>query len=175
MATIIVLNGTSSSGKTSIARAFQERAPGLFLNFSIDSILYALPQSALDRIKRGDAIDDLRYPELVRAFYACVAELARLGHDLVIDHAIVTGRDAQLLTAAVEIHEVLFVGIDCPLPILLERERGRGDRRIGLAAAQHERVHQWLRYDLVIDTSQTSPEAAADAIVAAIAGKIAGS
>jgi chloramphenicol 3-O phosphotransferase len=39
VATIVVLNGTSSSGKTSIARAFQEAAPSLFLNFSIDSVL----------------------------------------------------------------------------------------------------------------------------------------
>jgi chloramphenicol 3-O phosphotransferase len=173
VADIIVLNGTSSSGKTSIARAFQERAPKTFLNSSIDSILHALPPSAIERMQRGTDIDDLRYPELVRAFYACVATLAQLGHDLVVDHAIVTQRDADLLRTAVETHRVLFVGVDCPLPVLLERERSRGDRRIGLAAAQSGRIHQWLSYDLVIDSSQITAEHAADAIIAALAQKIA--
>jgi chloramphenicol 3-O phosphotransferase len=165
MATIVVLNGTSSSGKTSIARAFQELAPRVFLNFSIDSILYALPLSAIERIQRGDAISDLRFPELVRAFYACVRELASLGHDLVIDHAVISQREAELLLAAVEGHKVLLVGVDCPVDVLAERERARGDRRIGMAAAQSERIHQWLPYDLRLDTSVVDAETAARQLV----------
>lgn len=169
MATIVVLNGTSSSGKTSIARAFQELAPEMFLNFSIDSILDALPQSALERLKRDTNISDIHYPELVRAFYACVRELASLGHNLVIDHAVIAQAEAERLLAAVDGHRVLLVGLDCPLDVLTERERKRGDRRPGLAAAQCERIHQWLQYDLVIDTSRMAPEAGAALIVSALA------
>lgn len=168
MATIVVLNGTSSSGKTSIARAFQELAPRVFLNFSIDSILYALPVSAIERIQRGDAISDLRFPELVRAFYACVRELASLGHDLVIDHAVISQREAELLLSAVEGHKTLFVGVDCPVDVLAERERARGDRRIGMAAAQSARIHQWLQYDLRIDTAVVDAETAAQQMVDAL-------
>ncbi|HEX2120711.1 MAG TPA: AAA family ATPase [Thermoanaerobaculia bacterium] len=168
MATIVVLNGTSSSGKTSIARAFQELAPGVFLNFSIDSILYALPESAIARIQRGADIADLRFPELVRAFYACVRELAALGHDLVIDHAVTSRATAELLRAAVESHRTLLVGLDCPLPVLVERERARSDRMPGLAAAQCDRIHQWLEYDLVIDTSRVDAGEAARRIASAL-------
>jgi chloramphenicol 3-O phosphotransferase len=168
VATIVMLNGTSSSGKTSIARAFQELAPRLFLNFSIDSILLGLPVSALERIRRGDDIRDLRYPELVRAFYACVRQLAALGHDLVIDHAIISEREAELLRSAVQSHRVLFVGVDCPVDELAERERSRGDRRIGMAAAQREHIHRWLEYDLMLDTSVVDAEEAARQIVAAL-------
>jgi len=164
VATIVVLNGTSSSGKTSIARAFQELAPGVFLNFSIDSILYALPPSAIARIQHGEPIEDLRYPELVRAFYACVRELAALGHDLVIDHAVISQREADLLSSAVAGQRVLRVGLECPLDVLRERERARGDRRSGLAEAQHPRIHRWLEYDLTIDTAAMSAEDAARAI-----------
>lgn len=170
MATIVVLNGTSSSGKTSIARAFQDLAPRLFLNFSIDSILAALPPEAIARMQRGAGISDLRYPELVRAFYACVRELAALGHDLIIDHAVMTREQAELLWSAVASHRALFAGLDCPLEVLQERERHRGDRRPGLAAAQCERIHQWLDYDLRIDTSKLSAEEAAQRIVAALPG-----
>lgn len=165
MSTIVVLNGTSSSGKTTIARAFQELAPRVFLNFSIDSILYALPQSVLGRLARGEERAD---PELVRAFYACVRELAGLGHDLVIDHAMTSQAEAEMLRAAVQTHRVLLVGIDCPVEVLVERERTRGDRRIGMAAAQCERVHRWLDYDLRIDSSGVSAEDAARRIVAAL-------
>lgn len=164
MACVVVLNGTSSSGKTTIARALQEIAPRLFLNFSIDSILYALPPGILERLKRGEWAGDIRFLELVRAFYACVRELLALGHDLIIDHAVVTEAEAEMLKAAVEGHQVLLVGLDCPVEVLVERERSRGDRRPGLGAAQCERIHQWLEYDLRIDSGRTSAEEAARVI-----------
>jgi chloramphenicol 3-O phosphotransferase len=161
VAFVVVLNGTSSSGKTSIARAFQELAPRVFLNFSIDNILYTLPPEVRERLTRSDP----RFMELVRAFCACVRELLALGHDLVIDHAALSRAEAELLTAAVAGHEVLLVGLDCPVEVLAERERIRGDRRPGMAAAQCDRVHRWLEYDLRIDTSRVSTEDAARLIV----------
>jgi chloramphenicol 3-O phosphotransferase len=162
MATIVVLNGTSSSGKTSIARAFQELAPRVFLNFSIDSILYALPPSLVAQLERGEAAAPR---ELIPAFYACVRELAALGHDLVIDHAITSRAEADMLATAVQSHRALLVAIDCPVDVLIEREQARGNRRLGMAEAQSTRVHQWLEYDLRIDSSQMSVEEAARKIV----------
>ena len=50
---IICLNGTSSSGKTAIAKELQALLPKVYLNFSIDSILYSLPPSALARMTHG--------------------------------------------------------------------------------------------------------------------------
>lgn len=169
VSTAVVLNGTSSSGKTTVARTFQEIAPKLFLNFSIDSVLYALPQSALQRIKSGADIADLRLPELVRAFYGCVRQLLDLGHNLVIDHA-VTGRyHAELLVAAVESHDVLLVGLDCPATVLREREAARGDRRRGMAEQQQATIHTWLEYDLMIDTDDTPAKEAAARVADALA------
>jgi chloramphenicol 3-O phosphotransferase len=165
MARVVVLNGTSSSGKTTIARAFQELAPGRFLNISIDTILYALPPTVLERMQRGE---ERAGPELVRAFYACVKALAALGHDLVIDHAVMSQAEAELLRDAVADHETLVVGLDCPVDVLEGRERQRGDRRPGMAAAQCERIHRWLAYDVRIDTAAVSPEDAARRIVAAL-------
>ena len=168
MSTVVVLNGTSSSGKTTIARAFQEIAPGLFLNFSIDSILYALPASAIGRIERGDDITDLKLPQLVRAFYGCVGRLLELGHNLVIDHAVTAQYHAEALNAAVATHDVLMVGVDCPPHVLEAREKQRGDRRPGMAVQQSATIHKWLRYDLMIDSAELSPEEAATRIVAAL-------
>ena len=168
MATVIVLNGTSSSGKTTIARAFQEIAPSLFLNFSIDSILSTLPPSAIKRIATSTEIADLRVKELVKAFYACAGELLRLGHDLIIDHAITAGYHVELLRDATQGHRALLVGIDCPLDVLRERELARGDRRVGMAEQQARTIHTLLEYDLFIDSSATSPQDAAARIAAAL-------
>lgn len=95
-------------------------------------------------------------------------ELAALGHDLIIDHAVTTSAVAETLRAATQSHRTLVVGLDCPVDVLTMRERDRGDRRIGLAAGQCDRVHQWLDYDLRIDTSRTTAAEAARRIVAAL-------
>jgi chloramphenicol 3-O phosphotransferase len=168
VATVIVLNGTSSSGKTTLARGFQEIAPRLFLNFSIDSILAALPRSALDRIEKGADISDLRLPELVRAFYACVGQLLALGHDLVIDHALTARYHVEALLEATEGHEVILVGLDCARDVLRERETRRGDRKNGLADQQIESIHRWLEYDLIVDTAAVSPAKAASEVMSVL-------
>ncbi len=165
MSTVVVLNGTSSSGKTAIARAFQETVPSLFLNVSIDTILYALPPSALQRIVDGADISDLRYPELVRGFYACVRQLADLGHDLIIDNAITKRDHAEMMMSALAGHDALFVALDCGESVLAARELARGDRTRGLAAHQFRSIHQWLAYDLRIASDQITPEAAAKRII----------
>lgn len=168
MATVVVLNGTSSSGKTTIARAFQERAGRVFLNFSIDSILYALPPSAIECLIAGVPIPHLPYPELDAAFYACVRELAALGRDLVIDNAVISRAQAERLVAAVDGHQVLLVSVWSPAEILTERERIRGDRLPGLASRQLATIDRWLEYDLRIDTSLIPAEAGAERILAAL-------
>ena len=43
MTSMIVLNGGSSSGKSSIARALQEILPDLWLTFGVDVLIEALP------------------------------------------------------------------------------------------------------------------------------------
>ena len=169
MSVLVVLNGTSSSGKTTVARAFQDAAPSVFLNFSIDTILTALPPSVLQRIVAGAPVEDLRLPALVRAFYACAHQLLEMGHDLVIDHALTARYHVDALLAASENHKTLLVGITCPVGVAREREAVRGDRRLGLAEQQFATIHSLLAYDVVIDTSKQSPSEAAASILTSLA------
>lgn len=169
MSVLVVLNGTSSSGKTTVARAFQDAAPSVFLNFSIDSILTALPSSVLGRIVAGAPGEDLRLPALVRAFYACAQQLLDMGHDLVIDHALTARYHVEALLAACESHDTLLVGITCPVSITRAREAARGDRRLGLAEQQFATIHSLLAYDVVVDTSKQSPSEAAASILTSLA------
>lgn len=155
---IICLNGTSSAGKTAIAKQLQEKLlPTVYLNFSIDSMLYTLPPSAIYRMTHGQDIADLNYPHLVRSFNACVARLAEMGHFLVIDNAMDRTEQVIDLLERVQGYSILLVGVHCSLEELNRRERQRQDRTIGEAAAQFNRVHRGLIYDVEIDSSTKSP------------------
>jgi chloramphenicol 3-O phosphotransferase len=171
VALIIVLNGVSSAGKTTLARALQERAARLFLNFSIDSILYALPEKVLERMKTGGDLGDLNYVELVRGYYGCVKQLADAGNSIISDNALTTRWQADLLLDAVEGHDVVLVKVDCAEASAVAREAARGDRRPGLARSQMDKVHRWLDYDVVVNSDELAPEAAADIVLEAAARK----
>jgi chloramphenicol 3-O phosphotransferase len=49
------------------------------------------------------------------------------------------------------------VGLFAPLEVLEARERERGDRELGLARWQYDRVHQGVVYDLELDTAVATP------------------
>lgn len=171
MSLIIVLNGTSSSGKTTLARALQERAGRSLLNFSLDTVLYTLPPRELARLTRGDDLVDVPYDSLVAGHFACVKELARAGLSLVVDTAVTARRRAEQLVEAVGGQDVLLVGVECPVEILERREAARGDRRAGLARAQSRTIHRWLRYDVVVNTEAAAPEDNALSILKAAASE----
>jgi chloramphenicol 3-O-phosphotransferase len=86
---IILLNGASSSGKSSIAQAVQEIADRPLLHWSIDHMRAAgvLP---LDRFRSGD----FRWPEHREAFFAgfhaSLEAFARHGNDLLVEHIVET-------------------------------------------------------------------------------------
>lgn len=155
---IICLNGTSSAGKTAIAKQLQKKLlPTIYLNFSIDSILYTLPPSALDRMTHGQDIADLNYPHLVGSFNACVARLVELGHFLVIDNAMDRTEHVIDLLERVQGYSILLVGVHCSLEELNRRERQRQDRTIGEAAAQINLVYRAFSYDVEVDSSTKAP------------------
>ena len=45
---VIVLNGTSSAGKSTLSRALQARLDGAWLGIGIDTVVFALPKAYLD-------------------------------------------------------------------------------------------------------------------------------
>jgi len=154
---IICLNGTSSSGKTALARALQELLPRIYLNFSIDSILYVLPEQALVRMTTGKDISDLNYPLLDRSFNACVRRLVEMGNFLVIDNAMVRVEQVTDFLHSVSGLSVLLVGVHCSTEVLNRRERRRQDRTIGEAAGQFDRVHRYVVYDVEVDSTIKTP------------------
>jgi chloramphenicol 3-O phosphotransferase len=154
---IILLNGPSSSGKSTLARALQHELDTPFWHYSIDHLVAAkvLPGS---RIKSGEfSWDELR-PSFFEGFHRSIPALAGAGNNLIVEHIVETSEWMNRLLDLLHSFDVFFVGIHCPLPELERREHERGDRKIGEARADYEVTHTFGIYDLEIDSTKTLEE-----------------
>ncbi|WP_307545091.1 chloramphenicol phosphotransferase CPT family protein [Streptomyces sp. V3I8] len=148
---IIFLNGTSSSGKSSIAKALLTVLDDMYFHMPVDAF-HAM------RARRDIAPDELS--SVLRhtwmGFHRAVAGMAAGGNNIVVDH--VLSEQWRLLDclALFAPEDVVLVGVYCPLQELERREQERGDRPPGLAARQITQVHAHSLYDIECDTSTTS-------------------
>ncbi|MFF0382028.1 chloramphenicol phosphotransferase CPT family protein [Streptomyces sp. NPDC004286] len=157
---IIFLNGTSSSGKSSIARELLDILDdGVFSHLSVDAFNSMRAQRELSPEEFDAALRRTRL-----GFHRSVAAMAEVGNDLVVDHVLSEPWRLADCLAVLRPEDVLFVGVHCPLPELERRERARGDRETGLAALQYDLVHAHGDYDLECDTGKESPRACAERI-----------
>lgn len=174
---VIVLNGGSSSGKSSLARALQERLPEPWLHLGADTMVAALPPwllaggEGIGGLDDGDGTVEVGpvFAALDAAWTVGVAAMARAGARIVVDEVFLGGAASQQRwRSALEGLDVLWVGVRCAPEVAAAREAARGDRVAGMAAAQASAVHEGVAYDLVVDTSQASPGECTQAILARV-------
>jgi len=187
-ATCIVLNGTSCSGKSSIAAALQEQWPGPLQVAGIDTFLAAQSERffAFDgRVVAGfswvpvtidgqSAFDVVPGPlglGMIRASHAYWAACADAGLDQVIDDVWLVPDQPAGLQNALFAANVLWVGVHCPLVVGEQRERERGDRIVGTVRGQHALVHTFRTYDVDVDTSVATSRECAEAILTKLAAR----
>lgn len=158
--TIIFLNGTSSSGKTSIARALQAvlDEPYLYLSADIRKSLLPPGRENVDW-DIAATLDNLRC-----GFYACLAVLAAHSNNIITDQAVEKPKWLLRCARAIEGNRAYLIGVHCPLDIAEQRERERGDRSVGLVRGHFDLVHKLGIYDIEVDTSVLSPEECAQKI-----------
>jgi chloramphenicol 3-O phosphotransferase len=193
---VIVLNGGSSSGKTSIARCLQRLLGPTWLTLGVDDLIRALPGGNevddLIRAQRGGGEpvgtegsieigpdgsvtvgDDFRRAEA--SWYAGVAAIGRCGTGLIVDEVFMGGRSSQeRLASALAGLPVVWVGVRCDPEVAAAREHGRPDRVDGMARLQATRVHEGVIYDLVMDTSAASAADCARTIAAHLSASMTG-
>ncbi|EFL00777.1 conserved hypothetical protein [Streptomyces sp. SPB78] len=162
-AQVILLNGTSSAGKSSLA---QEICAGL------GRPSYLLAVDEFRRMRRGPDITAASLPgEIARTaagFHRVIAGLAAAGHTLVVDHVLSNRARLRELLVLLPAEAVVFVGVRCPLDVVVRRERERGDRVVGTAAAQYSKVHAHRVYDVEVDTSRLTPAECAEHVLATV-------
>jgi len=179
---IVVLNGASSAGKTSLARAVQDEWAEPALIWGIDTVVSALPKRYLNALWSTEmyryeyapdgtiaAIHPGPYGDrVVRALHRAVAALGRAGLNVLVDQVMLTPQWGADLRAACLGLDLLTVHVFCPPAELERRERERGDRTLGQAIAHHRAAATALEHDVTVDTSLVDPMVGARQILAAI-------
>jgi chloramphenicol 3-O phosphotransferase len=148
---IIFLNGTSSSGKTGIAKTLQGILDEPYLHFCIDTFLWMLP----DRYLSQEALPTVG-PKVISGMHHCIAASASIGNNIIVDHVLEQEQWLKECTRLLADLPVLFVGVRCPLEELERRERTRNRQR-GTARSQFDLVHAHGVYDLEVDTYAHNP------------------
>ncbi|MBK8158712.1 MAG: chloramphenicol phosphotransferase [Rhodospirillaceae bacterium] len=176
MTRIIILNGVGSAGKGSIAKALQTLTETPFLHVSMDVFCEMLPAAYFDHPDGFifETIEENGHPSVViktgaigqrllRGMRHAIAAMAAEGNDMIVDEVLL-GSEKTEYRQLLAPYEVYWVGVFAPLDVLEQRERQRGDRLIGLARWQFDKVHKDMTYDLEIDTSKGTPLECAGAI-----------
>jgi chloramphenicol 3-O phosphotransferase len=181
---IVVLNGAPRSGKSAIVAAIQATFDGVWMNLGVDIARAMTPPRYQPGIglRPGEGTHHAAplVPVLYAALYEAVAAHSRLGLNVAVDaghydHAILS--DCARRVAGLP---VLFVGVRCPLELIMERRRATnlvpddpvtpGETAPAPVVRWQREVHRHGGYDLDVDTSVLSPEECADAIRQRLAG-----
>jgi chloramphenicol 3-O phosphotransferase len=177
---IVILNGPPRSGKSSIATVIQNTFAGVWMNLGVDRFKQMTPEPYQPGIglRPGGERPDLEplIVVLYRAMYESIAIHSRLGLNVVVD---VGHHDAYsvplgiLPTSAQQLRNlpVLFVGVRCPLEVLMERRRATWHDSNAADGDVPQPVRLWQQavhvpgiYDLEVDTAVFSPEKCAELI-----------
>ena len=183
---IVILNGPSSAGKTTLCRALQAVWPKPLYYFSYDTTdWYVAPFSsgAAGRVfpdpeKPGEALDPVR--DFLTVMLLSAAAVGKSGRDAVIDNCLFDTEDVYALYQRILGSEsdcgteTLFVRLDVSPEVLEAREKARGDRTPGKALWQleHRIPREDDAYDLILDAEQPPDVSAARILARAYPGSL---
>ena len=163
---IIILNGTSSVGKSTLARVIQDRVSEAFFVITGDDYMQMLGRSKYVDISNEAFI---QY-NLVEAYTA--KALSDRGMNLIMDTVFWTDEELGLKEWVEMLRDnpVLFVLLTCPLEELRRREKERDNRDMrydwdGKAESQIATLYPQDIYDITIDNYTNTKEECADKII----------
>jgi chloramphenicol 3-O phosphotransferase len=183
---VILLNGPSCSGKTSISRSMQITLGEPCFYISIDNMLGCLIQNdyfiddpflylgeppLLDRSihRQSDhcfnTLMDILFPRFIKGFHASIAAYAGFGVTVIVDHLLLEKDWLLDCLHALQSNTVYCVGVQCALETLKAREKSRSGQFPGMVEYQTSRIHQYCEYDFVIDTTEKTAQESAEIII----------
>ena len=155
---VLILNGGSSAGKTTLGRGLQSALSDTWLLLGLDLLIWTLPPRLINHanglsVHEGVIVRGDLFMSLYAGFQSAVATLARSGVNVLLDDLTLDGTvDQQRWSEVLQGLDVLWVGVRCAPAIAAEREARRQSRLPGIACHQAESVHVGVRYDVEVDT-----------------------
>lgn len=190
---LILLNGCSSAGKSTLAKQLQERITEVpYLVFGFDDLIFMSPKRfwfdaatpmqhddnpyldegvrMVHREHEGEpikikAVFGDTFKRLIKTMPAVVNTLLSQGNYVIFDHVF---HDASMVTdykKCLNEFKQLRIGVHCPLEELERREKARGDRVLGRARGLYDSVHQHIDYDLEVNTANHTTNEIVDTIM----------
>lgn len=158
---IILLNGVSSSGKTTIATALLKKLD-TFFHLSIDEYAYFIEKMET-REKRMIIPIETEF-----LFHSTVNMFSDKAVNIIVDHILHNDFTKTNWSEVLSGYPVLYVGVHCHISDIDDRERARGNRIIGQGKSQLDFTHKNLTYDVEINTSTSSVDENAAKILDAL-------
>ncbi len=184
---VILLNGCSSAGKTTLAHAIQRLNPDPMQYIALDQFrdgmsgryrgMNSAPEEPGSRglnimPAKGGTQTELRFGDVgnltLKGMRRAVAAFASVGIDVVVDDLLL---ETDFLVDYLDVLNglaVTFVGVRCDLATVNARESARLGRFPGTAAAHFDLVHAGCRYDVEVDTVRMTPTQCAEGVLAAV-------
>ena len=154
---VILLNGPSSSGKTTLAGALRPLLSSPYQHIQLNAFRDMEPPGYWDGWQARDEQEvALRFAALHRAMHAAVAEYSRHGLGVIFDTVLNHPDSLPYALKDLAGLPVLVIGVSCDKEELARRELARGDRQVGLATSQLEAIHVGKTYDFEVDTTSRS-------------------
>ncbi|MFA6263688.1 MAG: hypothetical protein WCW33_04340 [Candidatus Babeliales bacterium] len=181
--TVIILNGPSSVGKTSIIKAFQAKQPTPWLGTGIDHLyIGVIPPHWLDdkpehhAIMTTTTVSDQEGPivtavfgpegqKVIKGMHRAIAAYAHAGNNVIVDYIQYDPAWITDLKEALHGVKTIWVGVTASLASIQQREKKRGTSPEGHARSHYHTVHQGMTYDLMINTDSSMPEQSANQII----------
>lgn len=180
---VIILNGASAAGKSTLQKELQKLFPIPYLGIGLDTFFVGvLPERFVlgpnlegdvpqEKIMQGvPSISETGHrlftlsvgplgDQVIHGMHHALAAYAQQENNLIVDYIAYKKEWIPDLVNALKGLTVYVIGVDCPLDILEERERARGRSFVeGHARSHYSSVHQNMSnsYDLRVDTGANS-------------------
>ena len=170
---MMVINGTSSVGKTTVAKLLLEKLNKANLHsVGIDVFVNMLPSYLVGEnieakagfyfSKKGDLVEievGQKGHVIVKRMHEFIKQLLNSGSSVIVDHVLLCDSwMRELEDFASEKVRVLQVLITCNSEEIKKRENSRGDRVRGLGEGLKYVENTVKKYDLIIDNTLLTPE-----------------
>jgi chloramphenicol 3-O phosphotransferase len=184
---VIFLNGSSSAGKTTIAKKLQQLLPEPYQHIALDQFRDgmadryrglnsppatpgALGLNVVPTEIAGERVTEVRFGELgekmLYGMRMAMAAFARSGHHVIIDDLLFLPGYFESYVRLFSGIPVWFIGVRCALDAVNAREASRPGRFPGTAISHFDQVHaHGGDYDLEVDTTHDSPRRCAEQII----------